>query len=126
MRSLALLGLVLTLGVAACGGGSEQKPVSASGMPIAGGGLSVSEALASDLDGPLLVKGYVVVAGGETRLCEALAESFPPQCGGASVRLEGLDLAGLREQGGVRWSADPVSLLGEVAGGTLTVSVNAR
>ena len=124
MRSLALLGLVLTLGVAACGGGSEQKPVPASGMPIAGGGLSVSEALASDLEGPLMVKGYVVVANGETRLCEALAESPPPQCGGASLRVEGLDLAGLdlQERNGVRWSATTVSLLGPVKDGTLTVT----
>lgn len=126
MRALALLSLVLTLGVAACGGGSEQKPVPASGMPIAGGGLSVSEALASDVEGPLMVKGYVVVANGETRLCEALAEALPPQCGGAFVRVEGLDLAGLREQGGVRWSDETVSLLGEIADGTLTVSVNSR
>ena len=126
MRALAILSLVFALLVAACGGGSEQKPVPASGMPIAGGGLSVSEALASDLEGPLMVKGYVVVANGETRLCEALADSFPPQCSGPSVRLEGLDLAGLREQGGVRWSDDTVSLLGEIADGTLTVSVTSR
>lgn len=125
MRAIAILSLVFALLVAACGGGSEQKPVPASGMPIAGGGLSVSEALASDLDGPLLVKGYVVVAGGETRLCEALAESFPPQCGGASLRVEGLDLTSvdLRERNGVRWSAETVSLLGPVKDGTLTVTV---
>lgn len=128
MRPLAILGLVVALALTACGG-SEQKPkpvpVPASGMPILGGGLSVSEALASDLEGPLLVKGYVVVAHGEARLCETLLESSPPRCGGASLRVEGLDLTGfdLQERNGVRWSAPTVSLLGPVKDGTLTVTV---
>ena len=123
---MAILSLVFALLVAACRGGSEQKPVPVSGMPIQGGGLSVSEALASDLEGPLMVKGHIVARDGEVRFCEALLESLPPQCGGASVRLEGLDLAGLREQDGVRWSDDTVSVLGEIVKGTLTVSVNSR
>ena len=42
---------------------------------------------------------------GWNRLCEALAESFPPQCGGASLIVEGLVLglvAGLERSGGVQ------------------------
>ena len=129
MRPLAILGLLLALAFTACGGGSEPKPVPASGMPIQGGGLSVSEALASDLEGPLLVNGYVVVADGEARLCETLLESSPPRCGGASLRVDGVDVAGLdglAAAGGVTWTEAKISLTGLVAGGVLTVTVNNR
>lgn len=119
MRALALLGLVFALLVAACGGGSEQKPVSVSGMPIQGGGLSVSEALASDLDGPLMVKGYLVERDGALRLCTAVLESQPPQCGEPSLAIAGdVSSVGPDDASGL------VSLLGDVEGGTITVSVS--
>lgn len=129
MRALAILSLLLALAFTACGGSEQKpKPVPASGMPIQGGGLSVSEALAGGVEGPLLVKGYVVATGGEARLCDVLLESSPPECGGASLRVEGLDLTGsdLEERNGVSWSAATVSLLGPVKNGTLTVTVNNR
>lgn len=132
MRPLAILGLLLALAFTACGGEKKSVPAPSPGpssaMPIRGGGLSVSEALAGGVEGPLLVKGYVVARGGEARFCEALLESSPPQCGGASLRVEDLDLTGLdlQEQNGVRWSATTISLFGPVAGGVLTVTVNTR
>lgn len=129
MRPLAILGLVVALALTACGGSEQKpKPVPASGMPIQGGGLSVSEALAGGVEGPVLVKGYVVATGGEVRLCEALLESSPPGCGGASLRVEGLDLTGLdlQERSGAGWSAETISILGPVQDGTLTVTVNNR
>ena len=43
-----------------------------------GPGISIAEALDSTLDGPLLVNGALVIRSDEVRLCEALAESFPP------------------------------------------------
>jgi hypothetical protein len=119
MRAIAILSLVFALLVAACGGGSEQKPVPASGMPIAGGGLSVSEALASDLEGPLQVKGYLVERGGELRLCTAVLESQPPQCGEPSLAVAG-DASGADQYD----ASGLVSLLGEVEGGTITVSAH--
>jgi hypothetical protein len=93
-----------------------------------GPGISVTEALASDLDSPLLVNGYLVVTDGQARLCEALAESFPPQCGGARLKIEGLDLAsidGLQEEGGVTWSDDQIQLLGALKGGVFDVALAA-
>ncbi|MBM3141116.1 MAG: hypothetical protein FJZ92_13150 [Chloroflexi bacterium] len=65
---------------------------------------------------------------GEVRLCEALAESMPPQCGGSSLRVEGLDLAelaGLERASGVTWSSRPLQLLGRVAGDVLRVEARA-
>lgn len=106
MRRLALLALVL----AGCGGGEEESP--SAGAPIASGGLTVSEAKASDLEGPLMVRGYVI----DGRLCENILESDPPQCGELSLRLEG-DLSQVED-------ADPqeqVSVLGEVEGDALVL-----
>ncbi len=133
MRRFAALLLVLAsvLLAAGCGGSSpsaeeppEPSPPSA-GTPAPDGGLTVEEALASELDSVLLVTGALVVVEGETpRLCSALAESFPPQCGGASLLVEGLELASienLQHEGSVSW-VENVQLLGTVTEGVLTVS----
>jgi len=134
MKQLVLLP-ILALVAAGCGGG-EPSPAAAeppaatsgtpsSGAPIPGGGLTVDEALASTLDGPLMVAGFLVATGDEARLCSALAESFPPQCGGSSLLVEGLDLAtveGLQTEGDVSWTDERISVLGDVADGVLTVS----
>jgi hypothetical protein len=101
-------------------GATPQRPAGAADGP----GISVSEALATDLTGPLLVNGYVVITAEETRLCEALAESHPPQCAGASVPVSGLDptaLGELESAAGVRWTAQPTQLLGDLVDGTLVV-----
>lgn len=85
----------------------------------------MAEARASRLEGPLLVNGYVVVEGERVRLCEALAESYPPQCGGAFLEVRGLDVSsipGIETERGVRWTSRPRQVLGEVREGALTVS----
>jgi hypothetical protein len=98
------------------------------GAPITlavGPGLSVPDAINSTLDEVLLVNGFIVVTNDVTRLCEALAESFPPQCGGAFLIVEGLSLDlvdGLERSGDIQWTNFPVQVLGEVDGGTITVS----
>ena len=122
--------VALALVAASCGGGEgiTREPGSAppsAGAPIPGGGLSVDEALASTLDGPLMVAGYLVAAFDEVRLCSALAESYPPQCGGSSLLVAGLDLAsldGLQSADGVSWTDAPLSVLGDVEDGVLTVA----
>ena len=86
------------------------------GAPIVGGGLSIAEATASTLDGPLLVRGYLIERDGELRLCDAILESSPPQCGEPSLRVEG-PAPGPSER--------RVSLLGEVQDETITVSETA-
>lgn len=111
-----LAALLSALALAGCGGGDEKKSPSA-GAPIPSGGLSVSEAKASELEGPLMVRGYVI----EGRLCEAILESYPPQCGEPSLRLEG-DSSQIQ-------NADPseqVSVLGDVEGDVIILSATSR
>jgi hypothetical protein len=129
-NSLLLSLVVLVL--AACGGdddGNSSTPEPAppaAGAPIPGGGLSVQEAIDSDLDGSLMVKGFVVQTADEVRLCSALAESFPPQCGGPSLVVEGAVDADFAEEGDVRWTATEVSLVGDVDGDVLRVSETSK
>lgn len=73
--------------------------------------------------GESVERGYLVDAGEGVRLCEALAESFPPQCGGRSLRVEGpLPDVAWSEAEGVRWTDGQVELRGEVEDGTLVLS----
>jgi hypothetical protein len=134
MRRLLPLLAVLAAGVALAGCGGAEEPGAqppSSGAPIPGGGLSIDEAIASSLPGPLQVKGFIVAPEGEpVRLCSALLESYPPQCGGSSLVVEGLDLAAVEgltstddpSLAQVTWSEAEVSLLGDVADGVITVS----
>jgi hypothetical protein len=55
------------------------------------GGLSVDEALDTEVIGVVAVKGYLFNDGTGLRLHNVLAESFPPQCGGASLTVAGFD-----------------------------------
>ena len=93
-------------------GGDEDDLVSG---PVSGvgPGISIGEALTSNLTGPLLINGLLHVQNDQPRLCEWLAESLPPQCGGSFLEVEGLDLMtidGLRSEGSVTWSDQPVPL----------------
>ncbi|HET9214618.1 MAG TPA: hypothetical protein VFN93_07670 [Gaiellaceae bacterium] len=135
MKTLALIAVLAAVAaLAGCGGDDAPAgdPVTvadpqASGL-AAGPPISIDAALASGSAEPLLVSGNLLVQGGEVRLCSALAESFPPQCGGDSLRVEGLKLEevdGLITEGDVSWTDRPTELLGVVADGTLTVSENA-
>jgi hypothetical protein len=97
------------------------------GAPVPGGALSVAEALETELDEPLLVEAALVAVGDEVRLCSALAESYPPQCGGPSLLVQGLELEtveGLTREGVVAW-AESASVLGTVEDGILEVTQTA-
>jgi hypothetical protein len=101
------------------GGGEPQDlPTSDDGEPISV--MTVSDAAAAT--GQVTVTGFVVQSGDEARLCEALAESFPPQCGGASIILSNLDQIdpdSLQNEGEVTWTDYAVTVFGEMADGTL-------
>ena len=88
---------------------------------VDGQGISVADALRAD-DGPVLVNGMLLIeADGTAWLCSALAESFPPQCGGDRLQLVDLDeataLPQLTSGNGVRWSAGELQLFGTVQQG---------
>ncbi|MDQ3689563.1 MAG: hypothetical protein M3406_05920 [Chloroflexota bacterium] len=125
MRTLPVSLLVL---LAACGGTSpaslppdaaDPVLVTAEGGDSAGGqGISVGEAFGHQATDDLVsVAGALFVDADETVwLCEAIAESFPPQCGGERIEVRGIDLAsieGLEEANGIQW-AEAVTLFGSV------------
>ncbi len=99
MKAALLLAAVLL--AAACGGSEDDGPV------------GVGRAIDRGSDEPQLVSGYVIERNGVPRLCEAILESFPPQCGEPSLRLVGAVTAGPEER---------VTLLGTVDGEAFRVS----
>lgn len=130
MVSLLSAAVALLLLVIGCAGGSGSEPGQVSpGVGVGTGvgpGISVGEALASRLEGPLLVRGWLWRAsGGDLRLCAALTDSIPPQCTKPWLTVKGLDLSkiqGLRTEGRVTWSLEQVLVLGTRSGGVLQVS----
>ena len=96
-------------------------PPPASGQMLAGSGLSVAEVLAATNPDPIAVRAYLFVAGdGSARLCDGIAESFPPQCAGAAIPVVGLPSElreGLEGAAGRRWSDGPLQLIGTLSAG---------
>jgi hypothetical protein len=72
------------------------------------------------------VRGFLLRCDREPlRLCTELLESFPPQCAGPSLVVEGLDIDSLSDishSDDCAWSPRPVKLGGIVAGGVLQVT----
>ena len=100
------------------GGGGDADGILTIVLGTASGpGISVDEAIGNAGAEPLLVNGALFVdAEGRVLLCDAIAESFPPQCGGTRLEVRGLDLGSLpdlEEANGVRW-AERIQLLGMV------------
>lgn len=101
-------------------------PGAVSGL-VVGGGLTISEALATEATGILAVQGFYVSDGTEARLCESLAESFPPQCGGQSIVVSNIDVGSLgpvSSEAGVEWTDGTVVVFGEIVDGVLEVASN--
>jgi hypothetical protein len=118
---LLLLTLLAAAMLAGCGDPDEPDAAGGSTTPVFIGEVA-------DSDEPQAVTGNLLVQDGDVRLCSALAESFPPQCGGPSLLVEGLDLdtvADLISEGDVSWTDNPIVLEGTVDGDTLSVSENA-
>lgn len=136
MRYRLIVPLVAALALAACSSLGPDTPVDSDDTPppsvapgnepvlvivegdVDGPGLSVAEALGHQAtDDIVTVTGALFVdPDGTVRLCDAIAESFPPQCGGDRIEVQGLDLstvADLQQEGDVQWS-DSVTLFGSV------------
>lgn len=134
MRSARLFAAVViaALALAACAGADDLTPDPA-GPPVSGasdpaGGTAprvytLEEAIAADPEGPILVTGMLIDSGDGWQLCSLAAESYPPQCGGEMVTVEGVDPAefDLEEANGVRWQQG-ATLYGELDGDTFTVT----
>jgi hypothetical protein len=87
--------------------------------------VAVSVADAADMVGQVSLTGFLVEVDGEIRLCETLAESFPPQCGGASITItshEQVDPDDLQNEGSVTWTDFAVTIFGEMVDGTLVAT----
>lgn len=107
----------MVLALAGCGGDDEPEP---GGEPTR---VTVEEAIEGG-DGRYVVRGPLIVEGDRPRLCSAILESYPPQCGRPSLVVDGLDLSTIELQSAegtdVRW-AESVELAGELRGETFTV-----
>ena len=130
-RLLTLLLIVFALGLAACGSDEDGEPAPQPQPPIAGigagPGISIDEAIAFESNEPLLVNGNIWAEGDKVYFCDAVAESYPPQCAGVRLQVVGVKLAevdGLQRVGDIAWS-ERTQLLGVVADGKITVSENA-
>ena len=111
-----LVVVVVSFALAACGGddsSSRDSPVSSSGAALPGGGLTVSEAIATDAEPPLAVTGWVVRNSDGPRICSSYTAGAEEPCGEPSLALEGVVAQGTGEK---------VSLLGAVDGDTFVVS----
>ena len=142
MKRLVPIVAVL-LAVAACGDDGAATTTTAAAAPTttsssdagrvaAGPAVTVEEALASTLDRPILVKGYLFVnADGSMVLADLVLESFPPQPGGATVTVVGFDVEGMTglqtaPEGSpiTQWVEGEIEILGTVGGAVLTVYDN--
>ena len=102
----------------------DEEPGAVSGGMLVAGGLTVSEALATDATGILAVSGFLFDDRSGARLCELLAESLPPLCGGESIAVTGYEeVIGVPmvSAQGVTWTDQSVSLFGEIIDGILVV-----
>jgi len=105
-RHLALALCLVTV-LAACGDDGSDEPDGLATEP----GTSVT--------------GFLVVDAAGTRLCDVLAESFPPQCGSPLVTVTGLDVAlvsaPVETTEGVSWTDEPITLRGDRTDDALAV-----
>ena len=128
-KILVLLAIVTIASVAAAACGDDNDDLDSGPISGVGPGISIGQVINSNLKVPLLINGLLHVQNGEVRLCETLAESFPPQCGGRFLVVKGLDLMtmdGLSSEGSVTWSDQPVQVLGSVEDEVLTVAETVR
>ncbi len=122
---IAPIALALAGAAAGCGGGTEGTGAAPATTKAADRSVSIRQAIEARSQAPQRVRGYLVSARNQPiRLCEALAESFPPQCGEPSLTVYELDLEkveGMRYEDGVSWTEGPIELIGPVRKGVLVI-----
>lgn len=130
LHSLMAIAAALAIG-AGCAGGDDDEDTtttSADTTQISADPISVGELLDREAQGSpgdtVMVAAVLVDDGSGMLMCEALAESFPPQCGGRSIGVrnpEGVDVP-LTEEQGVRWTDRAIWMVGWVEDGVFVVT----
>lgn len=111
--------LAIAMG-AACG----DDTASTSTSNPAPGPISVEQLVARSADTPIDVEGFLHVSSGVAKMCAAILESYPPQCGEPAVELVGLDLAdiaGTTTAGSITWKEGVVLTLQRAPDARFTV-----
>ena len=116
MRVLLTRALLATaLSVGGCGGNSSDQGVEH---------LSFKQALTYSSDTPVTLTGSLLIEGERVRLCDGLAESYPPQCGARRLEVVSLprEMPDMEESsdGRVRW-IEQVTVMGVVSGGEIAI-----
>jgi hypothetical protein len=114
-----LAAISLAVAIAGCNSSSDEPTASDAGGPI-----TVDQLLARSADMPVAVRGLLHSDQGVARLCAAILESYPPQCGEPSVELVGLNLAAVdatTTAAGVTWKEGAVMNLEPAADGRFIV-----
>lgn len=117
--------VIVGSGVPAGSDDADQDDQPQPAIPDDESAVSVSELLDAQVGAEVVVRGALFDDGSGLVLCGALAESFPPQCPGESVAIANPDQVDLElaSSGGVRWSEQPVTILGVVTTTGLEVRV---
>lgn len=127
---LGLLAVALFV-VGGCGDSDDGSDSSDSGDVVTvadADALTVGDLLGAAEQGEsgnsVIVVAMLVDDGTGLRLCESLAESDPPQCGGRSIEVLNPDAieVELTEDDGVRWAETPIQLFGWMEGDAFSVS----
>ena len=123
MRILAAAAVLTVLGATACSTEAEMRAVDPASGSGAAADASSGEVPQPVPDGEVRTSGLVMVIdeGDGPELClGAVAESYPPQCGGPALDDFDWGDAGSEEASGVRWGS--YALTGTFDGTTFTVT----
>lgn len=123
-RLILLLGIFAVM-LGACASADEETTATSDYRDVSPG-----QVAGLDEGSEVRVTGILLITPESTRLCEAMMESYPPQCGEPAVELTGLtgdDVIGLSrptEPGlaDIVWSDFPVSVFGTVQGDAVAVT----
>jgi hypothetical protein len=136
---IACLVATLTLAAAACGaddGDGLDGAVDETGPEYSdtndtppGEPMNVLDAAAQPEGTRVTVTGVLIEDTGTLFIADALAESFPPQPGGATLEIEDLlidEFDGVITEGPIQWRDEPATITATLQGGLLTDSTIIR
>jgi hypothetical protein len=124
LGATALTVTLVVLATAALAGCGDDDSSSATTTSAPAPPITVEQLVARSADTPVAAQGFLHVLDDVARLCGAILESYPPQCGQPSVELVGLDLDavdGLTSAEGVTWKESIVLTLQRAVDGRFTV-----